>query len=420
MLINFFPPAGGGGVYRPLSFVKYLARAGWEITVVTPRPGEFWITDESLSAQIPPGVRVVRTRSLSPTRLLTRRGPDSRRSSSGFGALRRISELALVPDPYVGWVPFAASAADRLCREEPFDAVYSTSPPDSTHLAARRVARRHRIRWIADFRDPWISLYLKDPPTPLHRLLHRRMERLVVTSADEVVAATEWQAEEIRRRYGRTARLIRNGYDEEDFESPIPAPAAGGPLTITHCGMLTLGRRAGSFLEGLALFLEREPSARGDVRAVFIGARESANEELPRPDLLADAVGFEGNIPHAACVERERRSDVLLLIKHDDDRYRGLVPGKLYEYIGARRPLLALVPPGEAAETVVRLRRGETASPDDPAAAAAAIGRLYRLHCEGALESSYDLSERPELTRRAAAEELDRLLCGPGRRKEDA
>jgi glycosyltransferase involved in cell wall biosynthesis len=184
--------------------------------------------------------------------------------------------------------------------------------------------------------------------------------------------------------------------------------------------MLTLGRRAGSFLEGLALFLEREPSARGDVRAVFIGARESANEELPRPDLLADAVGFEGNIPHAACVERERRSDVLLLIKHDDDRYRGLVPGKLYEYIGARRPLLALVPPGEAAETVVRLRRGETASPDDPAAAAAAIGRLYRLHCEGALESSYDLSERPELTRRAAAEELDRLLCGPGRRKEDA
>ncbi|MDD3642141.1 MAG: glycosyltransferase [Candidatus Krumholzibacteria bacterium] len=418
MMINFFPPAGGGGVYRPLSFVRHLARAGWEITVVAPRPGEFWIEDESLVELIPQEVRVVRTPSLSPTRLLNRRGRGGRRSSSRFGALRGLSELALLPDPYVGWVPFAAAAANRLCRAERFDAIYSTSPPDSTHLAAARAAKRHRIRWVADFRDPWISLYLKDPPTPLHRFLHRRMERLVATRADEVVAVTAWQAGEIERRYGRAARLIRNGYEEEDFADELPAPGAGGPLTITHCGMLTLGRRARTFLEGLALFLEREPSARGNARAVFIGARESANEDLPRPDLLSGAVSFEGNIPHAACVERERRSDVLLLIKHDDDRYRGLVPGKLYEYIGARRPLLALVSPGEAADTIATLRRGEIAAPDDPAAVAGAIARLYRLRRDGALERSYDLSPRPELTRGAAAAELDALLRGPLAGKE--
>lgn len=409
MMINFFPPAGGGGVYRPLSFARHLAGQGWDITVVTPRPGEFWIADETLTAMIPPEVRVVRTASLSPTRLIAR-GGGSRRSSSRFGTLRGLSDLALLPDPYVGWVPFAVAAAQRLCRRARFDALYSTSPPDSTHLAAARIARRNRIPWVADFRDPWVQLYLKSPPTELHRRLHRRMERMVMRLADEVIAATSWQAGEIEARYGRRARLIRNGFDEEEFAGEAGPPGGEGPLTITHCGMLTLGRRARVFLEGLARFLQREPSARGRIRAEFIGARESANEELPGGGILEGAVRFEENMPHAACVERERRSDVLLLIKHDDDRYRGLIPGKLYEYIGARRPILALAPPGEAADIVTGLRRGEVAPPSDPEAAAGAIARLYRLRREGALDRVYDLSPRPEMSRRAAGERLDALL----------
>jgi glycosyltransferase involved in cell wall biosynthesis len=202
---------------------------------------------------------------------------------------------------------------------------------------------------------------------------------------------------------------IPNGFDEEDFAPESRGPAAG-PMEITHCGMLTLGRRSRVFLEGLSRFLGNFPGAKGKVRVTFIGARESANEEMEGIEGIAGAVRFEDNIPHAECVERERGSHALLLIKHDDEKYNGLVPGKLYEYIGARRPILALAPPGEAADTVRDLRRGEVAGPGDPAAVASALERMYKAHSAGTLEGMYDLSPRPEHSRRAAAESLDREL----------
>lgn len=414
MIVNFFPPAGGGGVYRPLSFVKYLSRLGWDLTVVTPRPGEFWISDPELADQVPSAVRVVRTASLSGLRLLAAArggggGAGARRSSAGFGALRRLGELALLPDTYAGWIPFAFAAADRLAGSERFDAIYSTSPPDSSHLAARAVARRRRIPWVADFRDPVINLRLRDPATPLHRALLERMERSV-ERADLVLVTTEEQEEAVLRRNPR-ARVARipNGYDEEDFAGEAAPPPADA-FTVTHCGMLTLGRSVRPFLEGLAIFARSSPERAAATRVSFVGARESANEEWARRLGLAQAVRFEDNLPHRAVVRRERESHVLLLVKHDDPRYSGLVPGKLYEYIGARRPILAVVPEGEAARIVRRLNRGEVAGIDRPAEVAARLDLLYDRFRSGTLERSYALGEVRELSRRAGAERLHALL----------
>jgi glycosyltransferase involved in cell wall biosynthesis len=414
MIINFFPPAGGGGVYRPLSFVKYLPRLSWEVTVVTPRAGEFWISDPGLEREIPPGVRVVRTASLSGSRLLGSlrggRGTGAPRRSSGwFETLRRAGELFLVPDTYVGWVPFARRAASRLSRGG-FDAVYSTSPPDSSHLVARDVSRRFRIPWVADFRDPWINLYLREPPTPLHRALHRRLERSV-SRADLVLTTTAAHERMLRERYPwcRVER-IPNGFDEEDFAGKSAPPPPAGPFTITHCGMLTLGRSAKPFLDALAALSRRSPAAARDVRTVFIGARESASEEWTRRLGLEGSVVFEDNLPHRECIARERTSHALLLIKHDDERYRGLVPGKLFEYIGAKRPILAVGPEGEAADLVRELRRGETPRIGEPDAIAAAIERMLTLRRERRLETAYDLGDVPRFSRRAEAERLSALL----------
>jgi glycosyltransferase involved in cell wall biosynthesis len=415
MIVNFFPPAGGGGVYRPLSFVKYLARLGWEITVVAPRPGEFWISDPGLEREVPASVRVVRTASLSGLRVLgaLRGGREpgaSRRSSGGFGALRRLGEFFLVPDTYAGWVPFAARAAERLVSSERFDAVYSTSPPDSSHLVAMRIARRRPLPWVADFRDPWVNLRLRTPPTPLHRLIHERMER-AASRADLVLVTTEAHEAMLRRRYpGSRVERIPNGYDEEDFpREPAVRPPAE-PFTVTHCGMLTLGRSVRPFLEGFAAFMKRAPSKAAATSVAFIGARESANEELVESLGLADRVRFEDNLPHDEVVRRERESHVLLLVKHDDERYRGLVPGKLYEYIGARRPILAIAPAGAAARRGAAMRRGEVAAIGDPADVAAKLAGPHARWREGTLESGYSLEEAPEWSRRAGAERLHALL----------
>ena len=411
MIINFFPPAAGGGVYRPLSFVKYLARASWEITVVTPKPGEFWISDPELEAQIPDGVRIVRTGSLSGPRILNRlRGGSSRRSSGGFGLLRSIGEIFLVPDTYIGWVPFAKRAAERLCTEEHFDLVYSTSPPDSSHIAARSISRRFGLPWVADFRDPWIALHLRRPPTTLHAALHRRLERGAM-GADAVLVTTRWHAGMLRAEYPDSRiELVPNGYDEEDFEGLDAVGRPAPPFTILHGGMLTLGRTIGPFLEGLSLFIEEHPDSRRDLRVVFLGGRESGNEELAVRAGLGDVVFFEDNVPHAECVRRERSSHVLLLIKHDDDRYRGLVPGKLYEYLGARRPILAVVPEGEAADIVRETGRGVVAPIGDARAVADGIAAMYRLFLEGSLDGAYALTGLPGYTRSRAAARLDGIM----------
>jgi glycosyltransferase involved in cell wall biosynthesis len=416
MIINFFPPAGGGGVYRPLSFVKYLSRLSWQVTVVTPRPGEFWISDPGLEREVPPSVRVVRTASLSGFRFLRalRRGKHkeaAKRSSGGFAALRRIGEFVLVPDTYAGWVPFAVKAAKGLCHEGRFDVVYSTSPPDSTHLAAMKVARTCNIPWVADFRDPWINLYLREPPTPIHRMLHERMERSA-SQADLVLVTTAAHERMLTNKYPRCRiERIPNGYDEEDFarERDVVLPAS--PFTVTHCGMLTMGRSSKPFLEGVGVLAARAPDIVSAIRVVFIGPRESANEEWAGRLGLKGFVRFENNLPHREVIQRERESHVLLLIKHDDERYRGLVPGKLFEYIGARRPILAVVPEGEAADIVRGLARGEVAHIGSPEEIATALERMYRLFREGRLESSYRLDEAAAYSRRAEAERLSGILA---------
>lgn len=411
MIINFFPPAAGGGVYRPLSFVKYLSRASWDITVVTPKPGEFWISDPGLEDQIPPGVRVVRTGSLSGLRALnTLRGGRSRRSSGGFGILRSMGELFLVPDTYIGWVPFATRAAAGLCREGWFDLVYSTSPPDSSHLVARRISRRFGIPWVADFRDPWISLHLRRPPTPVHASWHRKLESGVM-EADAVLVSTRWHGEMLRASFPDAwIERVPNGYDDEDFEGLNGTGCPERPFTILHGGMLTLGRSIGPFLEGLSLFCRERPDSRGDVRVIFLGSRESKNEELVARAGLGEVVSFEDNVSHAECLKRERSSHVLLLLKHDDDRYHGLVPGKLYEYLGARRPVLAIVPEGEAADIVRDNRRGEVAPIGNARAIADRISEMYGLFLDGSLESAYSLAELPGFTRRRAAARLDEIM----------
>lgn len=416
MFINFFPPSAGGGVYRPLSFVKYLSRLSWDITVITPRPGGFWISDPALVREVPDSVRVIRTSSLSGQSVLgnmNKKG-SSRRSSGRFGILRRFGEYFLVPDTYIGWIPFACMAA-RALKNESFDIIYSTSPPDSTHLAARKFAMRTGIPWVADFRDPWIGLYLRKPPTPFHRSIHHRMEARVV-EADRVIVTTDWQKKVLEENHpGCRVEKIPNGFDEDDFAETIkPAvttvDAPDGIFRIVHCGMLTLGRTSGPFLDGLARFLCSRPESRGRVKVVFAGARESDNEELVHRYGLSDTVEFMDNLPHSQCVNLERDSHVLLMIKHDDEKYRGLIPGKLFEYIGARRPILAIAPEGEAASIIARENRGEVVSHGSPEKVADTLSRLYDLFLAGTLEESYSLDELPSYSRRIAADTLDEIM----------
>jgi glycosyltransferase involved in cell wall biosynthesis len=414
MIVPFFPPMGGGGVYRPLSFVQHLPRYGWRTTVITPAGDAYWIRDESLVERVPADCRVIRTRTWSAQAWLARgrRGqPSGKRSTRGFGAARKVAAAMLLPDSYVGWVPFAVRAALDVAARDPADAVYSTSPPESTHLAGLKVHRATGLPWVADFRDPWMNLHLLDVPSPLHRVMHRRMEKRVVTKANAVIVTTKWNARAMQETYpGAHVTRISNGYDGGEMrglESATPPPR---PLRIVHAGMLTQNRSATPFLEALARVITADPSLRGELAVEFIGPREDANEHSVVRLGLGDVVRFRDPLPHVDTLRAERAAHVLLLVKHADPRYDGLVPGKLYEYIGLGRPVLALAPPGEARDLVTSLERGEVASPSDVAAVERALRTMLAHHRAGRLETAYDLSPHPEFDRAQLAGDLAAVL----------
>jgi glycosyltransferase involved in cell wall biosynthesis len=416
MIVPFFPPMGGGGVYRALSFVRYLPSHGWRTTVVTPRGDAFWIHDASLEARIPASCRVVRTATLSGQAMLSRaRGGgaarESKRSSRRFGAARRVSAALLVPDSYVGWFPFARRAALEAARPGTFDAVYSTSPPETSHLVGEIVSARARLPWVADFRDPWMNLRLLAPASRLHARVHRAMEARVCARASAVVVTTRWHESVLRDAYPY-ARVVRipNGYDGEEVRSVVALQPDAAPMRIVHAGMLTQKRSAVSFLEALARFFQRFPQARHDIDVEFVGAHEDESEHALARLSLSDRVRFRGSVQHDEVLQLERKAHVLLLIKHADSRYDGLVPGKLYEYIGMARPVLALAPVGEARSLVESLRRGETADPAHVEGIMDKIEVLYRHFKNGTLDRAYDLSPAPELERERQALELAHVL----------
>jgi hypothetical protein len=174
--------------------------------------------------------------------------------------------------------------------------------------------------------------------------------------------------------------------------------------------MLTQKRSAVPFLHGLRRFLDRRADATGDVEAMFVGAREDTNDRAVTELGLGGVVRFVDTASHADTLRAERRSHILLLIKHTNPDYQGLVPGKLYEYVGMRRPILALAPEGEARDIVVSLRRGEVAQQEDPSSVGVALARMYDAHRSGTLDAQYDLDPRPEMTRERRAAEMAALL----------
>jgi glycosyltransferase involved in cell wall biosynthesis len=416
---HFFPPMGGGGVQRITKFVKYLEPCGWRATIVCGRPEDYWMRDDSLLAELPASARVVRVAGASGLGLLRRlRGgtttQGSTRSSRGFGLLRRATSWFLVPDSYVGWRPFALRAARAVLHDDPPQALLSTGPPETNHLVGLALRRTAGLPWLADFRDPWFALHLHPAPTPWHRARHARLERSVLSGADAVVATTLWLRDLLRQRTPHPPErlvVIRNGFDPADFPpAAAPAPDPERPMRLVHTGMLTLTRSANGLLRGLHVLLGRRPDVRGRIRIELIGTRESANDGLVRELGVDDHVRLGGYVPHRDAVAAMQGADVLVLIKHTEARFVGLIPGKLYEYLGAGRPILALVPESEAADLVRRLGCGEVVAPEDPEAIARTLEVLYDAHRAGQLGARYACGDTRAFQRSEQARNLAALL----------
>ena len=386
LVCYFFPPIAGGGVHRVLGFARHLPRLGWECTVVCAGEEDYWVRDETLSAAVPQGTEVIRVRGGSAIaswlRLGRRAGGhgSGRRAGALASGLRRLSDWWLMPDSYVGWALRARRAVARRLARGDVDAVLTSSPPDSVHLAALGPARRAGVPWLADFRDPWIGLNFRTPPTSWHRARQAQLERSVLEGAETVTTASRLHAEQLRGgAAGKVRRVVHlpNGFEPAAVAVDASPESDASFFTLVFTGTLSLMPETRVLLEALAAWLAARPAARARVRVRLAGPCDVDDEDRARALGLADVVSFPGPLAHAAARALQRRADLLVLWKPAGTGYRTMVPGKLYEYLDSGRPLLAVMPADDEAAALVRRGGAEVVPPGDRAAIAGALERGY-------------------------------------------
>ena len=404
----YFPPAGGGGVQRPLKFASHLPALGIETHVLAPDDSKWVHSDAELP--LPTQAWVHRARYVGPA---GRRVADELHGRSGLDlALRRASTLGrrlLLPDENVTWNATAIPKAISIARSEGIDVVLTTSPPASVHLVGAAVKRATGAAWVADLRDS-IALHAHRSAQGVGARAKQKARagvgRLVARQADAIVAAADAIAAETRGLSPRGRVVtIANGCDFDDFAGLEYRRV--DRFRLTHAGSFFGKRDPRPFLRALA------DAQLEDVLVRFVGDfRPGDREFLDRLD-LGNRVELIDYVPRRRSLELQRDSDaLLLLIPEAAGRGRGVLSGKVFEYLAAERPVLAVVPPDGAAAQLIRdTGAGVVAAPEDVDGIRDALLALHARWRAGSLDGTPLSPEwRNRLSRAARVEELADLL----------
>ena len=402
----YFPPAGGGGVQRPLKFATHLPALGIETHVLAPDDPKWVHRDDDLAP--PTQAWVHRVRYVGPKGRLP---ADELHGLTGIQRAGRKTALAfrrgLIPDENVTWNLTAIPAGIRIARRENIDVVLTTSPPMSVHLIGAAVRRATGARWIADLRDSILANPHRRTESPLVRAKERtgeRVARLVARKADAVVAVSAPIADEMRTLGAARVQTIANGCDFEDFAGLEYHPAPR--LRITHTGSFFGRRSPRPILEALA-------TSDADAVLRFVGDFRKADREWADRLGLDDRLELLPYLPRREVLALQKDSEaLLLLIPESGGRGRAVLSAKVFEYLAAERPILAAVPPdGAAAELIRETGAGTVVAPEDVDTLRGALEQLSADHRSGRLNGTpLPADVRQRLSRRARAEELAQLI----------
>jgi glycosyltransferase involved in cell wall biosynthesis len=397
----YFPPSGGPGVQRVLKFAKYLPQFGYEPVVLTVADGDFPAVDESLLREIPADVKVVRTKIFEPYeiyRKLTGKKPGSavdvenipsggkKRSARPMEHLAEfIRSTVFIPDARIGWFPAAVSAGIDTIRKEKIDIIYSSSPPYTSSVIARSLSGRTGKPWVMGLRDPWTGFISTPNRWFLPALIDRHLERSCVEKADAVEIAWEGIGKDLKGKYGDIdqAKLvyIPNGFDSEDYPE-MPA-VQNDKFTITYTGSLYGRRNPRTLLDAVKSLLNEKKIPADRVKLVFAGRFGAEVRAMFAEPGLEGIVETREYLPHEESIRLLLQSDLLALIVDESELSSEIVPGKVFEYIGSGKPVIAFAPEGAAANIIRSTESGVVVGPTDPEGAKAAILSMYSGFVDG-------------------------------------
>ena len=352
---------------RWVKFAKYLPFFGCQPVIYTPENPEQLAVDESLLADIPACAEVLKTHISEPYNLyrkVLKQGEVNPINSQKKGFLKKLSLLirgnCFIPDPRVSWVRPSVRYLSRYLEEHPVDAVVTTGPPQSMHLIGLGLMKKLRKSgkapgWIADFRDPWTEMfYFKHLGLlPFARRRHKALEQKVLDGADVVIAVTPLVQADFQTRTKTPVELITNGFDEEDFPVGEVSPS-GERFTIVHTGLFADDGNPEALWKVLAARYAADPEFRSALRISLAGKVDEGIRVSIEKAGLAGNLELPGYLPHSDTVKLQRSAQILILPLRKEPEYRKVLPGKIFEYLAARRPVLGIGQSDGAAATVLR------------------------------------------------------------------
>lgn len=366
IITYYWPPAGGAGVQRALKFVKYLPQFGWEPIVLTVENPDSPTEDLSLLEDIPKECKVYKTKSLEPFEVYKKfTGRKSNEKIPGDILLKSDNvslkdKLAkwvrvnlFIPDAKIGWKKYAVKKGSEIIRTENIDLIFTTSPPQTVALIGRKLAKLTGVKWIADFRDPWMEIvyYQNLNRSKITKAIDTSLEKKVMNDADTIVTISEDMARLLKgKAKDQGVVVIPNGFDETDFE-PIES-IKNDKFTIAYTGSMSKDRMPYPFINALKKLIYDDDVK--NIQMKFTGKFcHEFYEAIEREDLTEFFI-FKGFVPHKESTRILQSSDALLLVIDNVPNNKGFLTGKLFEYMGCRKPIFAIGPVDGDANSIIK------------------------------------------------------------------
>jgi glycosyltransferase involved in cell wall biosynthesis len=426
LIISYYwPPSGGAGVQRWVKLSKYLLQNGWMPVILTvdEKHASYMQLDESLVKEIPSEIRIIKTRSFEPLNIYAWLVGRNMVSTAGFSNTRQqglvvrvaafIRSHLFIPDPRKGWNRYAIREARKIIDGENIRLVITSSPPHSSQLIGRKLKKTGRMRWIADMRDPWTDIYYYQRlgHSFLSRAIDRRLEKKTLEEADGIITVSmslkDLLVAKSPQVQGDKFLVLPNGFDDEDFP-PALLPPPTEEFVISYTGTMSDQYEPECFFRAVKQLWERHPQAR--IKMKMAGTLADSVVQSIHIFGLERITEFFPSVPHAEAVKIMIQSSVLLLVIPNVPDARGILTGKLFEYLASHRKIICLGPvEGDAASVINTCAAGQTFTREQENQIFEYLNKLF----ENSLRGEYGLFNEEAIrqyTRKRQAQKLAEWL----------
>jgi len=351
VLAYYFPPMGLSGVQRTLKFAKYLKNYNWEPTVITAGTTGYYAHDNSLLKEAEEAnIKIIRIEGKEINSLISGRGTVKMPPELFRKILSRVSSSFIIPDNKTFWSRKAFKKCKEILSVEKYDLVFVSAPPFSAINTAIKLKKEFNIPVIIDYRDLWFGNQFAFYPSPLHSHLHKKMEYNALKAADKIIVTNRNMKEKILNNFKfltfEDIFIISHGFDPKDFDELIVEHKPNNKMQITYSGIFYEYITPKYFLKAFKKLLEERPDIAADIQLNFVGILRNENRKLISKLNIQQFVKEYGYLNHKEALTKCMQSDILWMMVGYGRNADTISSGKLYEYFGTKKPIIACLPEG--------------------------------------------------------------------------